>query len=84
MYYPVDSSVELYEIKTKRHFLKRCKQDIKLADLYIGNMVTILARTFKLIDFGDSYTTRVLAGNQQKLVTHLKFFHYILLLFYIY
>lgn len=68
LYYPVDSSVELYEIKTKRHFLKRCKQDLKLADLYIGNMVTIVARTFKLVEFADAYTSRVLAGNQQKLI----------------
>lgn len=63
-----------YEIKTKRHFLKRCKQEIKLSDLYIGNMITILARTFKIVDFSDAYTSRVLAGNQQKYYWNLNLF----------
>lgn len=55
-----------YEIKTRRHLLKRSKQELKLADFYIGNMVTIVARTFKITEFGDAYTARILSGNQQK------------------
>lgn len=68
LFYPIDCSVELFEIKTKRHFLKRCKQDINLSQLYVGTTVTILSRTLKIVDYGDAYTVRVLSSNQQKTI----------------
>ena len=56
-----------FEVKTKRHFLKRCKYEaLRMSDLYIGGMVTILSRTMKIVEYGDAYTARSLASNQQK------------------
>jgi len=75
LFYPVDCSVELFEIKTKRHFLKRCKQDLTLANMYIGNTITILSRTLKIVDYGDAYTLRALSNNQQKTIACLTSAH---------
>lgn len=75
LFYPCDSSVELFEIKTKRHFLKRCKQDISLANLYVGNTLTILSRTMKIVDYADAYTSRALSNNQQKTIAVLTSAH---------
>lgn len=75
MFYPVDCSVELYEVKTRRHFLKRCKQDIIISDLYVGNTVTILSRTYKIVDYADNYTSRALSNNQQKTIAVLTSAH---------
>lgn len=74
-FYPIDCSAELFEIKTRRHFLKRCKQDINLSSLYIGNTITILSRTLKIVDFGDAFTSRALSNNQQKTVAVLTSAH---------
>ncbi|RMZ95408.1 nucleoside diphosphate kinase 7 isoform X2 [Brachionus plicatilis] len=69
LFYPSDGSVELFEIKTKRHFLKRCRIDtVNFADLFIGNTITILARTMKIVEYGDVYTSRNLSSNQQKTI----------------
>lgn len=66
-FYPNDNSIELYEVKTKRQFLKRCKQEnIQLSDLFLGNIVTILSRTMKIVEYGDAFTSRALSSNQQK------------------
>ncbi|CAF0792128.1 unnamed protein product [Brachionus calyciflorus] len=67
LYYPSDGSVELFEIKTKRHFLKRSRiETINPSDLYIGSTVTILSRTMKIVEYGDVYTSRSLSSNQQR------------------
>ena len=56
-YYPSDDSIEMYEIRTKKIFLKRTTiPGITLKDLYKGNEITIYARLHKLIDYGDNYT----------------------------
>lgn len=68
LFYPIDNSVELFEIKTKRHFLKRMKQDINLSQLYVGNTITIFSRTLKIVEYGDAYTSRALSQNQQKTI----------------
>lgn len=54
-------------MKTRRQFLKRCKQDnLHLSDLYIGSTVTILSRTMKIVEYGDTYTSKMLSNRQQK------------------
>lgn len=69
LFFPSDGSVELFETKTRRQFLKRCKIDnIQLSDLYIGGTVTILSRTMKIVEYGDVYTSRLLANTQQKTI----------------
>ncbi len=56
-----------YDIKSHRSFLKRSKNDdLKLKDLYVGNMITILSRSMKITEYGDSFTQRSLEKNQEK------------------
>lgn len=58
-----------FETKTKRQFLKRCKyESLKLQDLFIDNTVTILSRSMKIVEYGDAYTAKSLASNQQKTI----------------
>lgn len=67
LYYPSDNSVELYDVRNKRHFLKRCRaENLSVADMYLGNMITVMSRTMKIVEYGDAYTTRALSSNQQK------------------
>jgi len=69
MFYPADNSIELFEVKTKRHFLRRCKSEsITLNDLFIGAKVTILSRTMGIVEFGDAYTQRALESVQEKTI----------------
>lgn len=75
LFYPIDCSVELYEIKTKKHFLKRCKQDLSLSQLYVGNTITIHSRTMKIVEYGDAFTSRALSNNQQKTIAVLTIGH---------
>jgi nucleoside-diphosphate kinase len=53
-FYPVDNSIEIIDIKSKKMHLKRIKHDaISVQDLFIGNTVEIYGRRFKIVDFGD-------------------------------
>lgn len=56
-YYPSDGSIEMYDIKNQKIFLKRCVvPEISLKDLYKGSDINIFSRKHKLIDYGDEYT----------------------------
>ena len=56
-YYPKDNTIEIYDIKNKKIFLKRCVvPGISLKDLYLGNDINIYSRLHKLTEYGDNYT----------------------------
>jgi nucleoside-diphosphate kinase len=56
-YYPKDDSIEIYDIKNKKIFLKRgVVPGISFKDLYLGNDINIYSRLHKLIEYGDDYT----------------------------
>ena len=56
-YYPKDNTVEIYDIKNKKIFLKRCVVPcIEFKDLYLGNDINIYSRLHKLIEYGDEFT----------------------------
>ena len=56
-YYPSDGSIEMYDIKNQKIFLKRCVvPEISIKDLYKGSDINIFSRKHKLIDYGDEYT----------------------------
>jgi nucleoside-diphosphate kinase len=60
-YYPRDNSVEMYDPKNRRPFLKRCEYaDIAASDLYIGATVTICARQLKVVEYADNHTKKKL------------------------
>lgn len=50
-------------MKNHKVFLKKIKYpDIKLEDLYIGNVVTCYGRQLKIVEFGDDFTKKGLLG----------------------
>ena len=56
-YYPKDNTIEIYEIKNKKMFLKRCTvPGVEFSQLYLGNDINIYSRLHKLVDYGDNYT----------------------------
>ena len=53
-----------YDIKNHKIFLKKIQYpQIKLDDLYIGNVVTCYNRQLKIVAFGDEFTKKELIGN---------------------
>jgi nucleoside-diphosphate kinase len=59
MYFPVTSSIEMYDPKNNRQFLKKQQiPSVQLDDFYIGAQVTILSRVLKVTDYGDVHTRR--------------------------
>lgn len=60
-YYVSDNSVELYDLIARKTFLRRTKcEGVDESNFYVGAVVTIFARSMKLISFADFATkTRV-------------------------
>jgi len=57
MYYTVDNTLEMFDVKNRRTFLKRTDYpSVKLRDLYIGAIVTVYARQLKIVDYADEFT----------------------------
>ncbi|CAF1518065.1 unnamed protein product [Adineta steineri] len=73
LFYPADSSIEMYDVKTRRAFLKRTKcETIKFNDFFIGNTINIFSRSIKIADFGDAFTARSIGKNQERTLAIIK------------
>ena len=73
LYYPKDSSCEMYDIKNRRPFLKRsAMENLKLEDLFIGSVVNIHSRQLSIVDFGDEFTTKKLKSKKEKTLAIIK------------
>lgn len=57
-YYPETKEVELFDVKNRRHVLKRIRpqEDVKPELLYIGGRITIYARQLQIVEYGDEFT----------------------------
>mmetsp|Transcript_32340 Transcript_32340/g.36680 ORF Transcript_32340/g.36680 Transcript_32340/m.36680 type:complete len:376 (+) Transcript_32340:42-1169(+) len=56
-YFMVDKTLEMYDLKNRRMFLKRCEYpSVTIDDLFIGATVTIYSRQLKLVEYGDVFT----------------------------
>lgn len=67
LFYPVDSTVEMIDIKNRRLFLKRSKCDhVRLQDLFIGAIINIHSRQLTITEFGDEFTTKKLKSKKEK------------------
>lgn len=72
-FYPRDNSIEMYDQRNKRSFLKRTEfPEIALTGLYIGAVVTVLARQLKVIDYADDYTRRALENRKGRTLALVK------------
>lgn len=57
LYYTKDATIEMFDIKNRRLFLKRSRfENLSLKDLYIGSIVNIHARQLKITDYADQHT----------------------------
>ena len=55
-----------YDIKNHKIFLKKLQYpEIKLTDLYIGNVIICLNRQLKIVSFGDEFTKKELVGEDK-------------------
>ncbi|XP_053562484.1 nucleoside diphosphate kinase 7 [Bombina bombina] len=73
LYYSKDGSVEMYDVKNHRVFLRRTKYDgLQKEDLFIGNKINIFSRLLHLVDYGDQYTSREVGSKKEKTLALIK------------
>jgi nucleoside-diphosphate kinase len=59
-FYPEDNSIEMFDIKNKKIFLKRLVfPSITLKDLYIGSEISIYSRKLKIVEYCDDFTKQI-------------------------
>lgn len=67
LFYVADNTVEMFDIKNRRLFLKRSKcPQVKFGDLFLGAVVNIHSRQLTIVDFGDDFTTKKLKSKKEK------------------
>uniref|UniRef100_G3PKD7 Nucleoside diphosphate kinase homolog 7 n=1 Tax=Gasterosteus aculeatus aculeatus TaxID=481459 RepID=G3PKD7_GASAC len=72
-YFPKDSSVEMFDVKNQRIFLRRTRyQELRLEDLFVGNRVNVFSRQLNLIEYGDQYTANKLGSKKERTLALIK------------
>ena len=67
LFYVVDNTVEMYDLKNRRLFLKRSKcPNVRFTDLFLGAVVNVHSRQLTIVDFGDEFTTKKLRSKKEK------------------
>lgn len=65
-FYPGDGSIDMYDLKNRRMFLKRMAcPGIAIENLYVGSIVTVNARQLKIADYGDTATRKAFARGKE-------------------
>ncbi|TVK90626.1 Nucleoside diphosphate kinase 7 [Bagarius yarrelli] len=73
LYYPKDGSVEMFDVKNQRIFLRRTKyDDLHSEDLFVGNRVIVFSRQLSLVDYGDQYTANKLGSKKERTLAMIK------------
>jgi len=68
MYYTADGSIEMYDIKNRRTFLKKVVYpSVTEGELYIGSTITVFSRQLNIIEYADVFTQKKL--DQKREVT---------------
>ncbi|KAJ3002586.1 UNVERIFIED_CONTAM: Nucleoside diphosphate kinase 7 [Siphonaria sp. JEL0065] len=72
-YYDSDNSIEMYDPKQKRTFLKRTKtEELKLQDFHVGAAVNVYARQLTIVDYGDEFTRSKLSQKMESALVVIK------------
>lgn len=67
LYYPMDNTCEMIDIKNRRLFLRRSKcENIQAGDLFVGAVVNILSRQLTIVEYGDEFTRKALGMRVEK------------------
>ncbi|NWR85990.1 NDK7 kinase, partial [Furnarius figulus] len=73
LYYPKDGSIEMYDVKNHRTFLKRTQyESLHLEDLYVGSKITVFSRHLSIVDYGNLYTSRKLGSRKERTLALIK------------
>ncbi|KAG5492807.1 hypothetical protein JKF63_01387 [Porcisia hertigi] len=63
-YFTDDKTIEMYNLKTKRLFLKRCAYpSLSPNELYVGATINVFSRPLRIVDYGDEATRSRLTAN---------------------
>mmetsp|Transcript_11075 Transcript_11075/g.18543 ORF Transcript_11075/g.18543 Transcript_11075/m.18543 type:complete len:189 (-) Transcript_11075:634-1200(-) len=72
-FFPKDNSIEMYDKKMNRVFLKRIETpNVALSDLYVGSSVTLFGRVLNIMEYGDLATQRKQASERQSTFAMIK------------
>ncbi|KAG0621469.1 hypothetical protein M758_3G022300 [Ceratodon purpureus] len=73
MYHTSDRSIEMYEMKNQKTFLKRVAYPaLALEQLYIGSTILVYSRQLFIEDYGDDFTRKHLRGLQETTLAMIK------------
>lgn len=73
LFYPSDSSVEMYDIKNRRLFLKRSLIDgLQVQHLFIGAIINIHSRQLSITDYADDRTSNLLKNKNETTLALIK------------
>ncbi|KAJ8346324.1 hypothetical protein AAFF_G00213870, partial [Aldrovandia affinis] len=73
LYYPRDGSVEMFDVKNQRAFLKRTRyEELGQQDLFVGNRVSVFTRQLSLVGYGDQYTASKLGSKKERTLAMMK------------
>lgn len=63
LYYLGDKTIEMFDLKTRRMFLKRCAYpSLQLKELFVGATINVFSRSLKIVEYGDEVTRKTLAA----------------------
>lgn len=69
-YYTADGTVEMYDVKNRRIFLKRTQYpSIQLEDLYISGSINVYSRQLTIVEYADDYTRNKLDHMRERSLT---------------
>ncbi|XP_059922681.1 nucleoside diphosphate kinase 7 [Gadus macrocephalus] len=73
LYYPKDGSVEMFDVKNQRVFLRRTRYEgLQQQDLFVGSLVNVFSRQLKLVEYGDQYTANKLGSKKERTLAMVK------------
>lgn len=72
-FFPTDATVEMFDLKTRKVFLRRTDCDgCQLKDFFPGNIVYVLSRHLKILEYGDAQTESFLCSKHERTVVVVK------------
>lgn len=72
-FYPRDNSIEIFDLKTRRVFLKKTKYEtVKQSEFYLGNVINVYSRQMTLKEYGDEFTRKNLSTAQETTLAIIK------------
>ena len=65
-YYPDTREIDMYEVTTKRVFLKKCQYpEFNFADCHVGGTITIYSRQLKIVGYANDFTCNALSAEKE-------------------